>query len=107
MSDGGGRRRRTRAPRRKTSTRPFWGDPETAAGPVEPVEPVAHPTALIDSLGVPPFPKADVAPHYFALVYGRATGMALALAAGQGIVVTPEADDDGDDDGPDGEPHPA
>jgi len=94
VSDGGGHRRRTRTPRRKGSARPFWGNPDTAAGPLDPVEPVEHPTALIDSLGVPPFPRADAAPHYFAAVYARATGMALALAHAYGIVLDPEPDAD-------------
>lgn len=98
MSDGGGRRRRSRSSRRKGSARPFWGNPETAAGPEHVIEPVEHPTALIDSLGVPPFPRADAAPHYFAAVYSRATGMALALAHAYGIV---DEDDEPDDDGPD------
>lgn len=92
MSDSGGRRRRSRSSRRKGSARPFWGDPEIAGGPEHLIEPVEHPTALIDSLGAPPFPRADAAPHYFTAVYSRATGMALALAHAYGIV------DDGDDD---------
>ena len=95
MSDGGSssanRRRRSRSSRRKGSARPFWGDPEVAAGPEHLIAPVEHPTALIDSLGAPPFPRADAAPHYFTAVYARATGMALALAHAYGIV------DDGDD----------
>lgn len=94
MSDGGNRRRRSRSSRRKASARPFWGDPEAAAGPERLIEPVDHPTALIDSLGLPPFPRSDAAPHYFAAVYSRATGMALALAHAYGIV----EDDDGDED---------
>jgi len=86
------RRRRSRSnQRRKGSVRPFWGNAETAAGPEHAITPVTHPTALIDSLGVPPFPRADAAPHYFAAVYNRATGMALALAYAYGIV---ESDDD-------------
>jgi hypothetical protein len=87
------RRRRSRSgSRRKGSVRPFWGDAYTAAGPEHAIAPVDHPTALIDSLGVPPLPRADAAPHYFAAVYNRATGMALALAHAYGIV---ETDDDG------------
>jgi hypothetical protein len=82
----GSRRRRSRSSRRKASARPFWGNPEVAAGPEHYIEPVDHPTALIDSLGVPPFPRADAAPHYFLAVYTRATGMALALAHAYGIV---------------------
>jgi hypothetical protein len=94
MSDGGAnRRRRSRSARRKGSARPFWGNPEVAAGPEHVIAPVEHPTALIDSLGVPPLPRADAAPHYFAAVYARATGMALALAHAYGIV----EDDDEDD----------
>jgi len=81
------RRRRSRSnQRRKGSVRPFWGDADTATGPEHAITPVTHPTALIDSLGVPPFPRAEAAPHYFAAVYNRATGMALALAHAYGIV---------------------
>jgi hypothetical protein len=88
------RKRRSRsAARRKGSARPFWGDAQTAAGPHHEIRPITHPTALIDSLGAPPFPRADPAPHYFAAVYQRATGMALALAHAYGIV-EPDADDD-------------
>jgi hypothetical protein len=70
-----------------------------AAGPEHVIEPVEHATALIDSLGAPPFPRADAAPHYFAAVYARATGMALVLAQAYGIVAD-EADEEaeGDDD---------
>ena len=88
------RRRRSRSnQKKKGSVRPFWGDAETASGPGHAITPVVHPTALIDSLGVPPFPRADAAPHYFAAVYQRATGMALALALAYGIV---ESDDEED-----------
>ncbi|MFM8305147.1 MAG: hypothetical protein ACKOA9_12775 [Actinomycetota bacterium] len=105
MTEGGGnRRRRSRsAARRKGSARPFWGDAETAAGPEHGIEPVDHPTALIDSLGTPPFPRADPAPHYFAAVYNRATGMALALAHAYGIVETGDPDDTPTETGPGGE----
>jgi hypothetical protein len=58
---------------------------------------VEHPTALIDSLGVPPFPRADAAPHYFAAVYQRATGMALALAHAYGIVAEDDEDEPAED----------
>lgn len=95
MSESSSRRRRSRSSRRKGSARPFWGNPELAAGPEHYIEPVDHPTALIDSLGAPPFPRADAAPHYFTAVYTRATGMALALAHAYGIV---DEDADGDDD---------
>jgi hypothetical protein len=94
---GGGRRRRSRSSRRKGSARPFWGDPVVAAGPEHLIEPVEHPTALIDSLGVPPFPRADAAPHYFAAVYQRATGMALALAHAYGIVAEDDEDEPAED----------
>jgi len=93
------RRRRSRSARRKGSGRPFWGDPEAAAGPEHLITPVEHPTALIDSLGLPPFPRADAAPHYFAAVYTRATGMALALAHAHGIVAADDDTDARDDSG--------
>jgi len=109
MSEQSSRRRRSRSSRRKGSARPFWGNPDVAAGPEHLVEPVDHPTALIESLGAPPFPRADAAPHYFTAVYTRATGMALALAHAYGIVDDEtdddldgdaETDDDDDIDGP-------
>jgi hypothetical protein len=88
------RRRSRSSARRNRPTRPFWGDPETAAGPEPAVTPVDHPTALVDSLGPLPFPRADAAPHYFAAVYTRAAAMALALATAAGIVDTPDSEDD-------------
>ena len=92
------RRRRSRSnQKKKGSVRPFWGDAETASGPGHAITPVVHPTALIDSLGVPPFPRADAAPHYFAAVYQRATGMALALAHAYDIVESDEGDDEPDE----------
>jgi hypothetical protein len=99
MSEQPRRRRSRSSARRRGSARPFWGDPDTAAGPEHEIAPVAHPTALIDSLGTPPLPRADAAPHYFAAVYQRATGMALALAHAYGIVA--------EDDDPDGDPEGA
>ncbi len=99
MSDA--RRRSRRGGQRKAvPTRPFWamgpaGDEGTDPG-AHPIRPAAHPTALIDSLGPPPFPRGDVAPHYFAAVYERASGMALALAVAADLVVwddDPEPDD--------------
>jgi hypothetical protein len=87
-------RRRSRGGRRTRPARPFWGNPETAAGPEQTVVPVDHPTALVDSLGPLPFQRADAAPHYFAAVYQRAAGMAVALATAAGIVDTVEPDDD-------------
>lgn len=88
MSDN--RRRSRRGGQRKTvPTRPFWAmaDDEGTDPSAHPIRPAAHPTALIDSLGPPPFPKGDVAPHYFAAVYERASGMALALAVAADLVV--------------------
>lgn len=95
------RRRRSRSASRRRSARPFWGDPEQASGPEHRVVPVAHPTALVDSLGAPPFPRADVAPHYFQAVYQRAAGMALALATAAGVVEADDPADDGDASGGD------
>ena len=87
------RRSRRGGPRRAAPGRPFWamGDDDGTDPAAHPVRPAGHPTALIDSLGPPPFPRGDVAPHYFAAVYERASAMALALAMAADIVV-------GDDD---------
>ena len=98
------RRSRRGGQRRAAPGRPFWamGDDEGTDPSAHPVRPATHPTALIDSLGPPPFPRGDVAPHYFAAVYERASGMALALAVAADLVVWDDEPDDADD--PAGEP---
>ena len=70
----------------------FWGDhdklPEIEGFEISTPDPVA----VVNSLGQPPLPgHGAAAPHYFQLVYGRATQLAAALAMAGGIDdLTPE-----------------
>jgi len=70
----------------------FWGDhdalPEIEGFPISTPDPVA----VVNSLGQPPLPGHGAAsPHYFQLVYGRATQLAAALGMAGGIDdLTPE-----------------
>ena len=58
------------------------------------------PVAVINSLGQPPLPgHGAAAPHYFQLVYGRATQLASALAMAGGIDdLTPEIIEEEEDE---------
>lgn len=70
----------------------FWGDhaalPEIDGFEISTPDPVA----VVNSLGQPPLPGHGAAsPHYFKLVYGRATQLAAALGMAGGIDdLTPE-----------------
>jgi hypothetical protein len=60
--------------------------------PPEPIRPAAEPTALLRSLGTPPFSGLGaMAEHHLALVTVRAANLAQALAASSGLLAT---DDD-------------
>ena len=70
----------------------FWGDHD-ALPDIESFEiSTPNPVAVVNSLGQPPLPGHGAAsPHYFQLVYGRATQLASALAMAGGIDdLTPE-----------------
>jgi hypothetical protein len=85
----GGRRGRGKS----QSPAVFWGHDEPIDD-LEPFRPATDPTALVRSLGRAPLPGHEtVAEHYFAAVYERAGGLALALAATTGLLA-------GDDDEP-------
>ena len=82
-------------PRRPKPSRDFWGpdlDPEEPEAAPAPVRPSGHPTALIKSLGPPPFPNAGVAQHYFEAIYERAAALAIALATSAELAETPPPD---------------
>ncbi|MET1001731.1 MAG: hypothetical protein ABWZ15_07970 [Acidimicrobiia bacterium] len=86
MTAARGRNTRSRQPARRKAraTRDFWGGAIDADDADEElIRPVSEPTALIRSLGSPPLPgnAANAAEHYFAVVYERAAGLAVALAA--------------------------
>lgn len=85
----------------------FWGDHETLPE-IEGFEiSTPDPVAVVNSLGHPPLPGHGAAsPHYFKLVYGRATQLASALAMAGGIDdLTPELiEEDADDELEEAEP---
>ena len=89
------RRRSSNRGGRQTAaqSRDFWGDDSvddaTTGTIVEPnrlITPGVDPKALVESLGPLPFPGGGVAQHYFQLVYERAAGLAVALAAAAGLL---------------------
>jgi hypothetical protein len=99
------RRRRTPAGstvrRRSTKAREFWGPDALADAHDTVIAPSGHPTALVESLGPPPFPGGRIAELHFAVVYERAAGLALALAASAGLIATTEPlDEDGSTEPP-------
>jgi hypothetical protein len=71
--------------RRPAPPRDFWGTEKADDDRHPVISRSDHPTALIDSLGPPPFPGGEIAQHYFDAVYDRAAALALALAASAGL----------------------
>jgi hypothetical protein len=95
MSPTRRRRSSNRGGQRPTAAqvRDFWGDDaaddaadDTIVEPNRLITPGVDPTALVESLGPLPFPGGGVAQHYFRLVYERAAGLAVALAAAAGLL---------------------
>ena len=76
--------------RRSAPARDFWGTENAADGEGTLIEPSDDPTALIASLGPPPFPGGDVAQHYFDAIYERAAALAFALATAAGLAAPSE-----------------
>jgi hypothetical protein len=75
----------------------FWGreiDDDTGAEH-EPIPVASDPTVMVRSLGRPPLPgHENVAEHYFAAVYEKASGLAMALAATTGLLSMEELEDE-------------
>ena len=91
---GGNKRKKQSASKKKKAADPkkFWGDPD-ALPTIEGFEISSpDPVAVVNSLGQPPLPGHGAAsPHYFKLVYSRATQLASALAmAGEIDDLTPD-----------------
>jgi hypothetical protein len=97
MSPTRRRRSSSRGGQRPTAAqvRDFWGSDdaddtdsfrEAIVEPNRLITPGVDPTALVESLGPLPFPGGGVAQHYFRLVYERAAGLAVALAAAAGLL---------------------
>jgi hypothetical protein len=81
-----GRSRRSRS-RSAARTRDFWGDPTLRDDSEVRIRPSTDPTAMIRSLGPPPLPgKETVAQYTYTLVYQKAAGVAVALAAAADIL---------------------
>lgn len=78
----------------------FWGDHDTLPEIDGFAISTPDPVAVINSLGQPPLPgHGAAAPHYFQLVYGRATQLASALAMAGGIDdLTPEIIEEEEDE---------
>lgn len=68
---------------KQPEVRDFWGEEfDAELIPLRPIVPSHDPSTMVRSLGAPPLGARDAAAeHYFAAVYDRATGLAMALAA--------------------------
>lgn len=91
---GGGKnsgRRRNRKRRSKgKAVVEYWGDTATLPEPTSDIRITDDPSAVVRSLGRAPLPGQDhVSEAYFTAVYGRAVGLASALAAA-GELIEPE-----------------
>jgi hypothetical protein len=80
--------------RRPAPSRDFWGRDSTDDDQPVVIRPSDDPTAMIRSLGPPPFPGGEtLAEHYFAATYEKAAAVAIALAAASDLLDTDEQDD--------------
>ncbi len=88
--NGSGRRRnRKRRNRTKASTE-YWGEKAKLPEPTSDIRITNDPAAVVRSLGRPPLPGQDhVSEAFFTAVFGRAVGLASALAAA-GDLIEPE-----------------
>lgn len=89
IGPNGRRRNRKRRNKGKALTE-YWGDKDALPDPTSDIRITTDPTAVVRSLGRPPLPGQEQASDaYFAAVYGRAVGLASALAAA-GDLIEPE-----------------
>ncbi len=88
-----GRKRRNRKRRNRSNAKAqaeFWGDKGKLPEPRNDIRITEDPSAVVRSLGRPPLPGHEQASEaYFIAVYGRAVGLASALAAA-GELIEPE-----------------
>jgi hypothetical protein len=85
------KRRRNRKRRNKgKAVAEYWGDRAKLPQPTSDIRIAEDPTAVVRSLGRPPLPGQEHSSEaYFTAVYGRAVGLASALAAA-GELIEPE-----------------
>ncbi len=94
-SRGGKRKKNTNnkgsGGKKKLDPAKFWGDHDALPSPEGFETTTPDPVAVVNSLGQPPLPGHGAAsPHYFKLVYTRATQLAGALAmAGEIDILSP------------------
>ena len=87
---GGGRKRNRKRRNRSKATAEYWGDKGELPDPTSDIRITEDSSAVVRSLGRPPLPGQEQASEaYFAAVYGRAVGLAGALAAA-GELIEPE-----------------
>ena len=87
---GGGRKRNRKRRNRAKATAEYWGDKGRLPDPTSDIRITEDPSAVVRSLGRPPLPGQEHASEaFFAAVYGRAVGLASALAAA-GDLIEPE-----------------
>jgi hypothetical protein len=97
------RRKGGRSKNRKkgADSRDFWGHDEDVDLEVELIRIAEAPTTMVQSLGPPPLAgSGQLAEHYFAAVYDKASGLASALAATAGLLDL--GDESADPDEPEG-----
>jgi len=89
---GGGRKRKKSRKKPKLDPVKYWGDPTSLPVRTDYVLESTDPTAVIRSLGKAPIPGKNSAPElYFEVLYGRAAGLAQALAFAGGLKSDDEA----------------
>ena len=87
-------RRRRSGSKAKAASGDVWRPVPRVPVP-EPIVPASRPSAMLRSLGDPPLQgQGQVAEHYLAAVVERAAGLASALAAAGGLLVTPQSSDE-------------
>jgi hypothetical protein len=85
-----GRRRNRKRRNKSKAVQEYWGDNAKLPEPISDIRITEDPSAVVRSLGRPPLPGQEHASEaYFAAVYGRAVGLASALAAA-GDLIQPE-----------------
>ena len=88
--DQSARKRNRKRRNRSKATAEYWGDKSKLPLPTSDIRITEDPSAVVRSLGRPPLPGQEHASEaFFAAVYGRAVGLASALAAA-GDLIEPE-----------------